>query len=208
MQANRATENQSPLTSSLLPLWDCISYLGWPTFSFFLFAPPTPRHSMPFSEHPSSLLSLSLSQITVHIPTNSSQGTGFHHVFLCLQMSLWLLDRAQTPLRHSKYLWSFKMPSSLSSIRYVTHHCLAPGKEALCLHIQSTLFSGRLPSRTRRPYAEQPQKAPFTYNLHNYGWAALCLDLSAKWFLVQKSVVRIKWERSIYSLWVWFFFCI
>lgn len=138
MTANEATENQWALTS-LLPLWGCISSLVWRAFPFFPHPPAKPRHSIPFIEHPSSLLSHSLPfPGHVHMPANSSQDTGFYHVFLCLQMSLWSLDQAQTPLRHSKYLWSFKT-SPLSSVIMSFIIPGLQGKRPYAFHTQSTL---------------------------------------------------------------------
>lgn len=162
MTANEATENRWALTS-LLPLWGCIRSLVWWAFPFLPHPPPEPRHSIPFIEHPSSLLSHSLPfPGHVHRPANSSQDTGFYHVFLCLQMSLWSLDQARPPLRHSKYLWSFLQNVSTKLSDYVIHHSRAPGKEALCLS-----YSKHSLSQTLSPPGQAALESCAGSALHN-----------------------------------------
>lgn len=179
--------------------------------SFFLLPPPEPSLSMPFTEHPHTCLPLFPSQISVNRPTHSSNDTGFHRVFLCLQMfqDYWIKPTVLWGI-WSMYGPSKRISMKLNNICHPSHLGSWKGGSPV-FQIQSTLCSDYLPwpdqavaESCARWCPAQPQRVPGRQN-HTATGGQPCTWTSAKSFIVQKVLVRIEWERNIYFIWIWLF---
>lgn len=123
-RANKATENQSPLTRQLLSWFAAVA--GLMGCSRFLLPPHKSSHFVSFTEHPHKLYHISPPQITFYTPTDSCQDPSFYHVISLFVGVCITTISSPDSTKGLKYLWPFKM-SPLSSVTYIIHHSSTPG---------------------------------------------------------------------------------